>query len=114
MKLEDFIQYGINIPTEGKLIIDLYTEWCAPCKLLSRILENLKNQGIINVISINIDENRDFGLKLNVQVVPTLLFFKDGKLLDKNIEIIGETMVKNGVMIGATGELVLQKIIEKM
>jgi len=51
---------------------------------------------------------------LNIYAVPTLLLFKDGKLLDKDIKVNGEILVNNGVMIGAAGELILKEIINQM
>lgn len=114
MKIEDLKQFGINGPNEGKLIIDLSSEWCGPCKIVSPILEHFRDKGLINLIQINVDENRELGQKLNIYAVPTLLFFKDGKLLEKNIKVKGETLVNNGVMIGATGELILKEIIDQM
>ena len=114
MKIEDLKKFGIDGVNKGKLIIDLFSEWCAPCKLISPVLEKFSNIGLINLIQINIDENRELARELNIYAIPTLLFFKDGKLLDKNIEVKGETLVNKGVMIGATGEIILKEIIEKM
>ena len=114
MNIEDLKAYGVEGPDEGKLVIDLSSDWCGPCKILSPVLEKLSEKGLFNLIQINVDQNRKLAQKLNIYAVPTLLFFKDGKLIEKNIEIQGQTVVNNGVMIGATGELVLMEIIDKM
>ena len=114
MKIDYLKKFGIYGPDEGKLIIDLSSEWCGPCKLLSPILEKLRDKGLINLIQINVDENRELGRELNIYAVPTLLFFNNGKLLDKNIKVKGETLVNKGIMIGATGELILKEIIKQM
>ena len=114
MNIKDLNQFGIDGPNEGKLIIDLFSEWCGPCKLVSPILENFRNKGLINLIQIDVVKNRELARKLNVNAVPTLLFFKDGKLLDKNIKVMGEIMVNKGIMIGATGELILKEIITQI
>lgn len=114
MNIEDLKSFGIEGPDQGKLIIDLSSDWCGPCKILSPVLEHLSNQGLFHLIQVNIDQNRKLAQKLNIYAVPTLLFFKDGKLLEKNIAIQGQVLVNNGVMVGAAGELVLKEIIEKM
>ena len=114
MIIEYLKKFGINGPDEGKLIIDLSSEWCGPCKFLSPILEKLRDDGLINLLQINVDENRELGRELDIHAVPTLLFFKDGKLIDKNIDVKGETLVNKGIMIGATGELILKEIIKQM
>ncbi|MFX1236661.1 MAG: thioredoxin family protein [Promethearchaeota archaeon] len=114
MNITDLEKYGIKGSDKGKLIIDLSSDWCGPCKLLSPVLEKIRDEGLIDLIQINIDENRELGQKLNIYAVPTLLFFKDGKLLDKNIELHGETLVNNGIMVGAAGELILKEIIKQM
>jgi thioredoxin 1 len=106
--------YGIEVPDEGKVIIDMFTTWCAPCRILSQVLENFEKEGLIKVIKVNLDKNRELAEALGISSIPTLLFFKDGKLLEKNIELKGKSLVNNGVMIGAAGELVLKEIIKRM
>jgi len=114
MKIDDLKKYGIDGPTEGKLIINLSSEWCGPCKLLTPVLEQFKEEGLINLIHINIDNNREFGQAMNFSAIPTLMFFKDGILLEKNIEIYGRVVVNNGFMAGTAGELILKEIISQM
>jgi thioredoxin 1 len=114
MKIDDLKKYGIDGPTEGKLIVNLSSEWCGPCKLLTPVLEQFKEEGLINLIYINIDNNREFSQAMNISAVPTLMFFKDGILLEKNIEIYGRVVVNNGIMAGTAGELILKEIISQM
>ena len=114
MDISDLEKYGIQGSNQGKLIIDLSSDWCGPCRIIGPVLEELSNKGLFNLIQVNIDHNRELAQFLNIYAVPTLLFFKDGKLLDKNIEIQGQTVVNNGVMVGAAGELILMEVIEKM
>ncbi|MHA1147390.1 MAG: thioredoxin family protein [Promethearchaeota archaeon] len=112
MNIEDLKPYGIEIPKKGKTIIDISSDWCAPCQILSSVLEELSEEGLFNLIQVNIDNNRSLAKRLNIYAVPTLLCFKDGKLIEKNIVIQGQTVVNNGVMIGAAGELVLKEIVK--
>ena len=114
MKLKDLQEFGIEAPSEGKLIIDVSSEWCGPCKLLSPILENFRDKKLIELIQIDLFKDAELIKYLGVTNVPTLLFFKNGKLLDHNIEIDGYTIVKNGVMVGTAGEIILEEIIKKM
>jgi len=66
------------------------------------------------LISVDLDQNRPLGELFGITAIPTLLFFKNGELLDHNIEIDGRVLVKNGMMVGAAGEDVLRNIVEKM
>ncbi len=50
----------------------------------------------------------------NIHAIPTLLFFKDGELIEKNIEVNGQNHIQNGKMVGACGEDMLRAIIEQM
>ena len=114
MNIAELRKYEIEGPKEGKLIIDIYTEWCGPCKYVSPVLKKLRDEGLINLIQVDLDQNRPLGQVFGITAIPTLIFFKDGQLLEKNIQIDGQILVQNGIMIGATGELILREIIKQM
>ena len=107
-------EFGIHAPDEGIFIIVLCSKWCKSCKLFSPILEKFKDTGSIMFKEIDIDENINLVRELNIYAVPALLFFKNGKLLNKTIKINGEIFVKKGVMIGTFGEPILKEIIKQM
>jgi thioredoxin 1 len=75
MKFEDLIQ------SEVPLLIDFYADWCGPCKTLSPIVQSVKNDmgEAIRVVKIDVDANAAIAGKLQVQSIPTLMIFKDGK-----------------------------------
>lgn len=62
---------------EGLYLIDFYADWCGPCKMMSPILEQLKN---INIIKINVDENEELAKKYKVMSIPNMFLLKDGKV----------------------------------
>ncbi|MFX1374993.1 MAG: thioredoxin family protein [Promethearchaeota archaeon] len=115
--IEELKEFGLDIPDtmkEGNVILDVYTEWCGPCKFVSPILEKLKQEGLIKLLKEDLDKNRALGERFGITAIPTLLFFKNGELLNHPIEIQGQILVQNGIMVGASGEQVLREIIEKM
>lgn len=87
------------IESEERLIVlDCYAEWCGPCKRLAPFIENLEtayNNSIV-VLKADVDECDDIAAKFGVQSLPTILFFKHGRLIDQNI--------------GASQEAISQKI----
>ncbi|MBA7544650.1 hypothetical protein ES705_37011 [subsurface metagenome] len=89
-------------------------QWCGPCKFVSPILEKLKNEGLIKLIKEDLDKNRPLGERFNITAIPTILFFKNGELLNQPIEIQGQLLVRNGIMVGASGEQILRQIIDQM
>ena len=117
LNIEELKDFGLEVSNEmkqGKVIIDVYTVWCGPCKFISPILEKLEREGLIHVLKVDLDQNRPLGNRFGITAIPTLLFFKDGLLLDHTIEIQGQPLVRNGLMIGAAGEPIIREIIENM
>ncbi|MFX1499153.1 MAG: thioredoxin family protein [Promethearchaeota archaeon] len=115
--IEDLKKYGIQVTEDmkdGILICDIYTVWCGPCKFLSPILEKLKDEGLIRLIEVDLDQNRPLGEKFGVTAIPTLLFFNNGKMINGIIEIQGQPLVKDGIMVGAAGEAIIKEIISKI
>jgi thioredoxin 1 len=78
---EHFEDYISSFSTP--IIVDFWAEWCAPCKILSPILDEIgKDYGeTLQIAKLNVDFNPDTSLKYNIKSIPTLLFFKNGDLL---------------------------------
>ena len=67
---------------EGVVLVDFWAEWCAPCKQIAPLLEDLANDmnGRLTVAKLNIDDNPDTPYKYGVRGIPTLILFKDGQV----------------------------------
>jgi thioredoxin 1 len=65
------------------VLVDFYTDWCGPCKMMSPILKNLKNDmgDALNIIKIDAEKNADAAIKYQVRGVPTLILFHKGRIL---------------------------------
>ncbi|MFX0104180.1 MAG: thioredoxin family protein, partial [Candidatus Hodarchaeota archaeon] len=102
MNIEELKEFGLDVTEDmkqGKVILDVYTTWCGPCRFLSPILEKLKEEGLIKLIKEDLDQNRPLGEKFGITAIPTLLFFNNGVLLNHPIEIQGQLLVRNGIMV---------------
>jgi len=115
--IEELKKFGLDITEDmkqGKVILDIYTTWCGPCRFLSPLLEKLKEEGLIKLLKEDLDQNRPLGEKFGITSIPTLLFFNNGELLNHPIEVQGQLLVRNGIMVGAAGEQVLREIVDNM
>lgn len=73
--------------TFDKAIIDFSASWCGPCNVLSPILDELTETTDIKVFKIDVDENQDMAIANEVRSVPTMLFFKNGELINRTTGI---------------------------
>ena len=111
---KDLHQFGIKGHEKGNFVLILGSKWCKSCKLLSPILEKFKDEKLISYQEIDISKNAKITQELNIHAVPALIFFKDGKLLNKDIAINDEIFLKKGILIGAFNEVILKEIIEQI
>lgn len=73
-------------------IIDFYADWCGPCKVLSPMIEKLKeNNPDVSIEKINVDENRDLALEFSVRNIPTVIFLKDDEVVAREIGVKQES-----------------------
>ncbi len=70
-------------------VVDFWAEWCAPCRALSPIVEELaeENEGAVRVGKLNVDENPKTATKYGIRGIPTLLFFKDGETKEQMVGV---------------------------
>ena len=81
---DQFVEEVIEKSKSTPVIVDFWAPWCGPCKQLTPILENLVNKknGKVILAKINVDENQGIAGQLNIQSIPTVYGFVDGKPVD--------------------------------
>ncbi len=69
------------ISADKLVLVDLYATWCAPCKALAPVLEELadKYADKIKVVKVNVDEEESIAVKFGIASIPTVIFFKNGQ-----------------------------------
>jgi thioredoxin 1 len=78
------------------LMVDFWAEWCAPCKMLAPVLDELVREagGKVTLAKVNVDENPGLAARYGIRSIPTVLFIKDGKVLDQVIGAVPKGQLK--------------------
>ncbi len=69
------------------MVLDFWAEWCGPCRMVSPIIDELATEyeGKVSIGKMDVDNNNDVVAQFGIRNIPTVLFFKDGKLVDKQV-----------------------------
>ncbi|MEM3403742.1 MAG: thioredoxin [Nitrososphaeria archaeon] len=89
---DSFLQEKKNV------IVDFFADWCGPCKIMTPTFEALaKEVTSITFAKINVDENPATSEKYYIMSVPTILYFKDGRLVDKTVGVIPKDIFRKKI-----------------
>ena len=89
------------VESESLVVVDFYADWCGPCKMMAPVIAKLAEEyeGQVKIGKCNVDEAGAVAMKFSIISIPTILFFKNGGIVDR--------------VVGATSKADLQERIEK-
>ena len=87
LKTEEFVAAVDAAPLA---MVDFWASWCGPCKMLSPVIEAIGEQfdGKVLVGKVNVDDEQELAIRYGVMSIPTVIFFKDGKEIDRKVGVM--------------------------
>ena len=105
---EDVIQVAdsnfdaVILKSETPALVDFWASWCAPCRAIAPLVDEIASQykGRVRVAKMNVDENQSTPGRYGVRGIPTLILFKDGKVVDQLVGAVPKNQIKELVEKG--------------
>lgn len=97
------IQYADNnnfesLIQEGVVIVDFFSATCVPCKVFSRVLEELESEiPFVDIVKVNTTDYPEIGQKNKIQAFPTIQFYKDGDVKYQHVGVMNVEQVKEQI-----------------
>lgn len=83
----------------GIAVVDFWAEWCGPCKIVTPIIDTLSDdyEGRATIGKVNVDDNPEISMKYGVRSIPTIIFIKDGEVVDKHVGVATKATLESKI-----------------
>jgi len=85
----------IVIKSDKPVIVDFWAEWCGPCRMIGPIIEEMSKEyeGKATIVKMDVDSNPEAPAKYSIRNIPTVLFFKNGEIADKQVGAVPKNVL---------------------
>lgn len=94
--IETMANFNEIINGTTPVLVDFYADWCAPCKMMAPIMQQVSKdlEGKVKVIKVNVDKNEDTARKYQIRSIPTMILFKNGKAVWQGVGVMQADQIK--------------------
>jgi len=87
------------VATRGLVMVDFWADWCGPCGAIAPVLEELveASEGRVTLMKVNVDENTGLAARYGIRSIPTIVFFKEGAVVDRVVGAAPKAVLRDRV-----------------